>query len=59
MYLIDWNVSCFKYKVLKYSWLRFFMILIDENIFLDVVSDGELFVAKNSGFNMENKKFID
>lgn len=29
-------------------------ILIDENIFLDVVSDGELFVAKNSGFNMEN-----
>lgn len=28
-------------------------ILIDENIFLDTVSDGELFIAKNAGFNME------
>lgn len=32
-------------------------ILMDENIFLDVVSDGEMFLAKNSGFNMENVIF--
>lgn len=29
-------------------------ILKQEEIFLDVVSDGELFIANNSGFNMEN-----